>query len=146
MRDTIEIRYWNDGGGAVPYVLHADHLAAIAAKDAKIERLKKQTPISEIVTRLEGAYIVAGLALPVPPDWQVMIDRFLAAAQAQAHLARLASERYDHILELERQVIEQSGENAMLKAQLVEAPRRVVGGVVGGATGGSPRFRGNRCD
>lgn len=58
---------------------------------------------AEIRKRLEGAYIICGLGTVVPPDWQVAIDAFVKSAQAQGHLARLASEGYDKLLEMERE-------------------------------------------
>jgi hypothetical protein len=58
----------------------------------------------EVVKRLRGAFIVAGLGEWT--EWQAAIDLLLKAVQAQAHFAGLASERHDRILELERKVID----------------------------------------
>jgi hypothetical protein len=74
----------------------------------------------EVVKRLEGAYVVAGLELPIPGDWQVIIDRFILAAQAQKHLAKLASERYERILQLEKELVEECG-----PVQLIEYRERM---------------------
>ena len=59
----------------------------------------------EIVKRLRGAFIVAGLGEWT--EWQAAIDALVKAAQAQSHFARLASERHDKILELERRLIDE---------------------------------------
>lgn len=90
----------------------------------------------EVVKRLEGAYVVAGLELPIPEDWQLIIDRFILAAQAQKHLAGLASERYERILRLEKELAEECGpvqlidyrERQRAKARAKEAQKGATDG------------------
>ncbi len=89
----------------------------IASLTAEVEALKKRTPISEVVKRLEGAFIVSGLG-GSGVDWDEMIQIFRKEAQAQISMAVLASERYDRILQLEREAIESSGEIEALKTGL----------------------------
>jgi hypothetical protein len=82
----------------------------------------------EVVKRLRGAFIVAGLGEWT--EWQAAIDLLLKAVQAQAHFAGLASERHDRILELERKVIDAQHDAARWKAAhdgiLEEAERMVA--------------------
>jgi len=81
----------------------------------ELARLRDEAGLyHEIVKRLKGAFIVAHLGEWT--EWQAAIDLFLKSAQAQAHFAQLASERYDKLLEKDRQMLEVSGELARLKA------------------------------
>lgn len=65
---------------------------------AKNERDQRE----EMIKRLRGATVVAGFA--DWNNWDQAIDQFVKAVQAQGHLSKLASDRYERLLELERQL------------------------------------------
>lgn len=103
------VHTWQQGDtswGSDKYRLEMETLAAALAAPSELaaDTSNWEGLYREVLKRLVGAYIVAGLPLPFPSDWQLAIDRFRDAAQAQGHLAQLASERYDRILELERAI------------------------------------------
>lgn len=85
----------------------------LAAAEQRAEALKNDAGLfREVVKRLHGTFIVAGLGEWT--EWQAAIDLFLKAAQAQGHLAKLASDRYEQILSLQGELADSKGETAVL--------------------------------
>jgi hypothetical protein len=90
-------------------------------KLAEAERQRKNSDglYREIVKRIEGAFIISGLGDFT--EWQAAIDSWVTASQAQGHLAVLASERYDKILELEQELLQAEHEKLEAERQRDEA-------------------------
>jgi hypothetical protein len=74
----------------------------------------------ELIKRLEGAHIVA--SLPGIFEWSHTIEELIKATNAQKHLAQLATDRYEKILELERKLAEPH--EGYYSAELVEKALR----------------------
>jgi len=73
-----------------------------------------KTLYKEVQKRMEGSTIVAfGKAI----DWSEALPKFVDAVVAQEHLATLASERYDRILELERQIADTTPASLVFKCR-----------------------------
>ena len=56
----------------------------------------------ELMKRWRGSCVIMGIEWS--EDWSLTLQRMVQRVNANDHLGKLASERYDRILELERQI------------------------------------------
>ncbi|MDE2105469.1 MAG: hypothetical protein KGL39_50040 [Patescibacteria group bacterium] len=75
----------------------------------------------EIHKRLKGLFITLGLG-DYPGDWWAAVNKMADAIRAQAHLSQLCSERYNRIVELERQLAEPHDPVALPEKPIVLMP------------------------
>jgi cell division protein FtsB len=87
-----------------------------AVFEKAIKDLRDDAQGTEMEKRLRGALMVAGIGEWT--HWNAAIDLFVKAAQAQAHFARLAAERYDQLLEKDRTVAQLRAEVERLQGML----------------------------